>query len=219
MAYSQPLYLLYRCNIFHNFFFTKYFLSVGPDRTALLPRGRAGVCRHRRPRRRRRKRGSRCCSRRCHEDRPSRTRVCRREERRSIATSSSRGALPSGKPMTPPPLPPPRASARPLPPYGNRPAHPPWRRWVRVRRERTRLPTTLLTQTWWPWRPPPLSKIMSKHDEDMGYIGKKNISVQLWLVRVDSTQRMIKKHVYSLKNIPFVSMHADRLRMEQVVIK
>jgi hypothetical protein len=34
------------------------------------------------------------------------------------------------------------------------------------------LPTTLLTQIWWPWRPPPLSKIMSKHDEDMGYIGK-----------------------------------------------
>ena len=25
------------------FFFTKYFLSVGPDRTALLPQGRAGV--------------------------------------------------------------------------------------------------------------------------------------------------------------------------------
>ena len=77
-----------------------------------------------------------------------------------------------------------------------------WRQWVRVRSER-RLPTMLLTQTWWPWRPPPLSKIMSKHDEDMGYIGKKNISVQLWLVRVDSTQRMIKKHVYSLKKHTF----------------
>jgi hypothetical protein len=62
---------------------------------------------------------------------------------------------------------------------------------------------------------------MSKHDEDMGYIGKKNISVQLWLVRGDLTKRMIKKHVYSLKKhiVPFVSMHADQLRVEQVVIK
>jgi hypothetical protein len=60
---------------------------------------------------------------------------------------------------------------------------------------------------------------MSKHDEDMGYIGKKNISVQLWLVRVDSTQQMIKSTYIHLKNIPFVSMHADQLRVEQVVIK
>jgi hypothetical protein len=200
------------------YFFTKYFLSVGPDRTALLPQGGAGVCRHRCPHMRRRRRGSRRRSRRCREDRPSRTRVWRRDERRSIATSSSRGASPGGKPVTPSPLPPPRASARPPPPHGNRPAHPPWRRWVRVRSKR-RLPTTLLTQTWRPWCPPPLSKIMSKkHDEDMGYIGKKNISVQLWLVRVDSTQRMIKKHVYSLRKHTFCQ-RTDQLRVEQVVIK
>jgi hypothetical protein len=200
------------------YFFTKYFLSVGPDRTALLPQGGAGVCRHRCPHMRRRRRGSRRRSRRCREDRPSRTRVWRRDERRSIATSSSRGASPGGKPVTPSPLPPPRASARPPPPHGNRPAHPPWRRWVRVRSKR-RLPTTLLTQTWRPWCPPPLSKIMSKkHDEDMGYIGKKNISVQLWLVRVDLTQRMIKKHVYSLRKHTFCQ-RTDQLRVEQVVIK
>jgi len=58
---------------------------------------------------------------------------------------------------------------------------------------------------------------MSKHDEDMGYISKKNISVQLWLVHVDSTQRMKKARIH-LKNIPFVSMHADQLRVEQVVV-
>jgi len=87
----------------------------------------------------------------------------------------------------------PRTSAHPLPPRGNWPARP-WRRWVRVRSER-RLPTTLLTQTWWPWRPPPLSEIYP--------IGKKNISVQLGLVRVDFTQRTIKKHVYSLRKHTF----------------
>ena len=121
------IYLLYRCNIHYNIFFHLriFYLIVGPDRAALLPQGRAGVCRHRRPRRRRRRRGSCCRSRRCREDRPSHTRVCRREERRSIATSSSRGASPGGKSVTPPPLPPPRASARPPPPHGNRPAHPP----------------------------------------------------------------------------------------------
>ena len=32
-----------------------------------------------------------------------------------------------------------------------------------------------------------MSEIMSKHDEDMGYIGKKIIDVQLGLVRIDST--------------------------------
>ncbi len=48
----------------------------------------------------------------------------------------------------------------------------------------------------------------------------KNISVQLGLVRVDLTLRMIKKHRYSLKkHTPFASMHSDQLRMEQVVIK
>jgi len=103
---SIQIYLLSRCNIpYNNFFSLSIFLSVGPDRTALLPRGRDGVCRHRRPRRRRRRRGSHCRSRRCREDRLSRTRVCRREERRSIATSSSRGASPGGKSVTPPPLP------------------------------------------------------------------------------------------------------------------
>ena len=117
------IYLLYRCNIFTINSFTKYFLSVGPDCTALLPRGRAGVCRHRRPRRRRRRRGNRCRSRRCREDRPSCTRVCRQEEQSSIVTSSSRGASPGGKSMTPPPLPPPCASARPPPPHGNRPTY------------------------------------------------------------------------------------------------
>jgi hypothetical protein len=60
------------------------------------------LCRHRRPRRRKRRRRRSRCSCRCREDHPSRTRVCRREEQRSIATSLSRGASPGGKPMTPP---------------------------------------------------------------------------------------------------------------------
>jgi hypothetical protein len=34
---------------------------------------------------------------------------------------------------------------------------------------------------------------MPKHDEDGGDIGEKNIGGQLGLVRVDSTQRPIKK--------------------------
>ena len=50
---------------------------------------------------------------------------------------------------------------------------------------------------------PLVQKIMSKHDKDMGHIGKKNFRVQLGLVRVDSTQRTIKKHVYSLKKHTF----------------
>ena len=76
-------------------------------------------------------------------------------------------------------------------------------------------PTMLLTQTWWPWRPPPLSKIMSKNDEDMGNISAKKylrtagVSVH-WF---DATND--KKHVYHLINTPFVSMHADQLPMEQ----
>ena len=39
------------------------------------------------------------------------------------------------------------------------------------------------------------------------------------LVRVDSMQQTKNKHVNSIKNIPFVSVHADQLRVEQVVIK
>jgi hypothetical protein len=50
---------------------------------------------------------------------------------------------------------------------------------------------------------------MSKHDEDMGYIGKKSVRVQLGLVRVDLTQQTIKKHVYSLKKHTFCQ-HALR---------
>ena len=44
---------------------------------------------------------------------------------------------------------------------------------------------------------------MPKHDEDMGNIGKKNIVVQLGLVRVELTQRKIKKHLCSLKKHTF----------------
>ncbi len=60
---------------------------------------------------------------------------------------------------------------------------------------------------------------MSKHDEDMGYIGKTNIRVQLGLVRIDLTQRTINNTYIHLKNTPFVSMHSYQLRVEQVVIK
>jgi hypothetical protein len=60
---------------------------------------------------------------------------------------------------------------------------------------------------------------MSKHDKDMGYIGKNNISVQLGLVRVDLMQRTIKSTDIHLKKTPFVSMHSDQLRVEQLVIK
>jgi hypothetical protein len=37
---------------------------------------------------------------------------------------------------------------------------------------------------------------------------KKNTSVQLGLVRVDLTQRMIKKHIYSLKKHTFCQQAA-----------
>jgi len=37
---------------------------------------------------------------------------------------------------------------------------------------------------------------MPKHDEDRGDSGEKNIGGQLGLVRVDSTQRPIKKYIY-----------------------
>ncbi len=59
---------------------------------------------------------------------------------------------------------------------------------------------------------------MSKHDEDMGYIGKTNIYVQLGLVHVDLTQRTRKNTYIHLKSTPFVSMHSDQLHVEQVVI-
>jgi hypothetical protein len=63
---------------------------------------------------------------------------------------------------------------------------------------------------------PLVQKIMSKHDEDMGRIGKKKFRVQLGLVRIDSTQRTIKNMYIHLKNTPFVSVLADQLRMVQV---
>jgi hypothetical protein len=43
--------------------------------------------------------------------------------------------------------------------------------------------------------PPLLFKIMPKHGEDGGDIGEINIGGQLGLVRIDSTQRPIKKHI------------------------
>jgi hypothetical protein len=49
----------------------------------------------------------------------------------------------------------------------------------------------------------------------VGRICKTNIRVQLGLVRVDLTQQMIKKHVYSFKYTPFVSRHADQLRVDK----
>ncbi len=44
--------------------------------------------------------------------------------------------------------------------------------------------------------PPLFSEIMSKHDEDGGDIGKKNIGGQLGLVHVDLTQWLIKNYMY-----------------------
>ncbi len=38
------------------------------------------------------------------------------------------------------------------------------------------------------------AEIMPKHDEDKGDIGEKKIGGQLGLVRINSTQRLIKKH-------------------------
>ena len=113
------IYLLYRCNIHYNIFFhlSIFYSTVGLYHAALLTQGHAGVCR-------RRRRGSHRRPHRCREDHPSRTRICRREERRSIATSSSRSASPGGMPVTPPPLPPPCASTHPLLPRGNWPARP-----------------------------------------------------------------------------------------------
>ena len=61
---------------------------------------------------------------------------------------------------------------------------------------------------------PPLSKIMPKHDEDMGGISKNNIGGQLGLVRIYSTQRLIKTHDNSLQNLPFQSKHARQRPVE-----
>ena len=61
---------------------------------------------------------------------------------------------------------------------------------------------------------PLVQKIMSKHDEDMGRICKKNIRVQLGLLCVDSMQRTIKSTYIHLKNTPFVSRHADQLHVD-----
>ena len=51
--------------------------------------------------------------------------------------------------------------------------------------------------------PPPCPKSCQNMTRTRDTSAKKNISVQLWLVCVDSTQRMIKKHVYSLKKHTF----------------
>jgi len=61
------IYLLYRCNILYNSFSLSIFYQLVRIAPRSSPWGRAGVCRHRRPRRRRR-RGSRRRSRRCHDD-------------------------------------------------------------------------------------------------------------------------------------------------------
>ena len=47
------------------------------------------------------------------------------------------------------------------------------------------------------------SKIMPKHDEDMGGTGEKNIGGQLGLVRIYSTQRPIKTHDIHYKTYLF----------------
>jgi hypothetical protein len=44
--------------------------------------------------------------------------------------------------------------------------------------------------------PPPSSKIMPKHYENSGGIGKKNIHVELGSVHVDSMQQTIKTHLF-----------------------
>ncbi len=49
---------------------------------------------------------------------------------------------------------------------------------------------------------------MPKHDEYKGDIGEKNIGGQLGLVRINSTQRLIKKHTSELKKHTFVSVRA-----------
>jgi hypothetical protein len=49
---------------------------------------------------------------------------------------------------------------------------------------------------------------MPKHDKDEGDIGEKNIGGQLGLVRIDLTQRLMKKHTEELKKHTFVSMRA-----------
>jgi len=51
--------------------------------------------------------------------------------------------------------------------------------------------------------PTTLSKIMPKHDEDMGGTGEKNNGGQLGLVCIYSTQRPNKTHNNSLQNSLF----------------
>jgi hypothetical protein len=98
-------------------------------------------------------------------------------------TSLSRGASPGGKPVTPPPLHPPCTSAHPPLPRGSLDAG-----GLGLGARGGYLPPSSHKHG-------PLSEIYP--------IGKKNISVQLGLVRVDLMQRMIKKHVYSLKKHTF----------------
>jgi hypothetical protein len=47
---------------------------------------------------------------------------------------------------------------------------------------------------------------MPKHDKDKGDIGERNIGGQLGLLRINSTQRLIKKHISELKKHSFVSV-------------
>ena len=61
----------------------------------------------------------------------------------------------------------------------------------------------LLSQTWWQWRPPPLVRNHAKTWWGHGRHWRKNICGKPGLVRVDKTQRTIKKHVYSFKKHTF----------------
>ncbi len=58
--------------------------------------------------------------------------------------------------------------------------------------------TMLLSQTWWPWRPPLLSEIVPRHNKSVGDIGKKyrwtaGVSAH-WFETINN-----KKHIYSQK--------------------
>ncbi len=57
--------------------------------------------------------------------------------------------------------------------------------------------TTLLSETWWPWRPPPpLVRNHAKTWQRRGRHRQKNIGGQLGLVHIDLTQRLIRKYIY-----------------------
>jgi hypothetical protein len=58
--------------------------------------------------------------------------------------------------------------------------------------------------------PPPLTKIMPKHDENLGGIGKKTLTDSWGQCVIDLMQRPKKKHKYSIKNIPFVREHTGQ---------